>query len=100
VILLSRRECVAVVLTDEEHGQIPHRRQVHCFVESPRICCAVAEIGGCDAICPAQLLPERRSNGERDPTANHPVGSQEPMLQRGELMLARLASAISAYSSQ
>ena len=60
-----RRQAVLVVLDDEDHRQLPDRREVDRFVKIAFAGAAVADKGRRDARLPPQLRGEREAVGDR-----------------------------------
>ena len=92
-------ERVLVVLADEDHRQLPHRRQVERFVEDALVGRAVAEEGDRHTVRPLQLGGEAGAGGERHGRAHDAVRAHDVELHVGDVHGAAEALAIAGLAA-
>ena len=92
-------ERVLVVLADEDHRQLPHRRQVERFVEDALVGGAVAEEGDRHLVRPLQLGGEAGAGGERHGRAHDAVRAHDVELHVGDVHGAAEALAIAGLAA-
>jgi len=91
--LHRRRLAVAVVLGDEDRGELPDRGQVERLVELALVGGAVAEERDRHAARPLHLRGERRANREGDAGADDPVRAEHAPVEVGDVHGSALAAA-------
>ena len=86
VLVRRRRELrVAVVLAEEDHRQLPHRGQVHRFVERALCHRAVAEERDHHGAVGAQLRGGRRADRDRQARGHDAVGPEDADRRIGDV---------------
>jgi hypothetical protein len=81
---------IAVVLTHEDHRQLPHRGHVQCLVESADVAGAVTEVGHCHVLGAAHLGGQRQAIGDRHAAADDAGGDHHAALGMGDVHPAAL----------
>src|SRR5262245_57165463 len=83
---------VKVVLADEDHRQLPYRREVQSLVEGADIGGAVAEEADRHVAVALVLRAQRRSAGDRQMRADDGIGAEHAVFGGGEMHGAALAA--------
>ena len=83
---------VEIVLADEDHRQLPHRREVQRLVEGADIGGAVAEEADRHVAVALVLRAQGGAAGDRQMRADDGVGAHHAVLGRGEVHGAALAA--------
>ncbi len=90
---------VKVVLADEDHGQLPHRREVQRLVEGADIGGAVAEEADRHIVVTPVLSPPRCTAGDGEVRPDDRIGPHHPMFGGGEVHRAALAAEQTAFTA-
>ena len=97
-VAVGRGEGVLVVLADEDHRQLPHRRQVERFVEDALVGRAVAEEGHGHPVRALEPGGKPGAGGERHGRADDAVGAHDVELHVGDVHGAAEALAVAGLA--